>query len=56
MQFGLLGHPQITLIDGRDAVEMICNCESEETDELLLALSEAFLTHQLRNGDMYYLW
>ncbi|XP_023683377.2 uncharacterized protein [Paramormyrops kingsleyae] len=46
----------IALIDGRDAVEIICNCESEEKDELLLALSKAFLTHQLRNGDMYYLW
>ncbi|KAM6934516.1 zinc finger protein 654-like [Xenentodon cancila] len=43
-------------IDGRDAVEIICNTESVEKDELLLSLCKAFLTRQLHNGDMYYIW
>uniref|UniRef100_A0A669F219 Zinc finger protein 654 n=1 Tax=Oreochromis niloticus TaxID=8128 RepID=A0A669F219_ORENI len=43
-------------IDGRDAVEIICNTESVEKDELLLSLCKAFLTQQLHNGDMYYIW
>ena len=43
-------------MDGRDAVEMICNTESIEKDELLLYLCKAFLTQQLQNGDMYYIW
>jgi len=47
---------QVAEIDGRDAVEMICNTESIEKDELLLYLCKAFLTQQLQNGDMYYIW
>uniref|UniRef100_A0A8C5NEF2 C2H2-type domain-containing protein n=1 Tax=Gouania willdenowi TaxID=441366 RepID=A0A8C5NEF2_GOUWI len=43
-------------IDGRDAVEIICNTESVEKDELLLSLCKVFLTQQLQNGDMYYIW
>ncbi|XP_035995404.1 zinc finger protein 292 [Fundulus heteroclitus] len=43
-------------IDGRDAVEIICNTESVEKDELLLSLCKAFLTRQLHEGDMYYIW
>ncbi|KAM6978809.1 zinc finger protein 654-like [Tautogolabrus adspersus] len=43
-------------IDGRDAVEIICNTEKVEKDELLLSLCKAFLTQQLHNGDMYYIW
>uniref|UniRef100_M4A2T6 Zinc finger protein 654 n=1 Tax=Xiphophorus maculatus TaxID=8083 RepID=M4A2T6_XIPMA len=43
-------------IDGRDAVEIICNTESVEKDELLLSLCKAFLTRQLHKGDMYYIW
>uniref|UniRef100_A0A3Q3EF72 Zinc finger protein 654 n=1 Tax=Kryptolebias marmoratus TaxID=37003 RepID=A0A3Q3EF72_KRYMA len=43
-------------IDGRDAVEIICNTESVEKDELLLSLCKTFLTRQLNNGDMYYIW
>ncbi|XP_061579765.1 zinc finger protein 654-like [Cololabis saira] len=43
-------------IDGRDAVEIICNTESVEKDELLLSLCRAFLTRLLHNGDMYYIW
>ncbi|XP_013866961.1 uncharacterized protein LOC106519723 [Austrofundulus limnaeus] len=43
-------------IDGRDAVEIICNTESVEKDELLLSLCKTFLIRQLNNGDMYYIW
>ncbi|XP_041663741.1 zinc finger protein 292 [Cheilinus undulatus] len=43
-------------IDGRDAVEIICNTERVEKDELLLSLCKSFLTQQLHNGDMYYIW
>lgn len=48
--------PQMAEIDGRDAVEIICNTESVEKDELLLSLCKAFLTQHLQNGDMYYIW
>lgn len=48
--------PQMAEIDGRDAVEIICNTESVEKDELLLSLCKAFLTQHLHNGDMYYIW
>lgn len=47
---------QMAEIDGRDAVEIICNTESVEKDELLLSMCKAFLTQQLHNGDMYYIW
>uniref|UniRef100_A0A3Q1CFR7 C2H2-type domain-containing protein n=1 Tax=Amphiprion ocellaris TaxID=80972 RepID=A0A3Q1CFR7_AMPOC len=49
-------HKEVRHIDGRDAVEIICNTESVEKDELLLSLCKAFLTQQLHNGDMYYIW
>uniref|UniRef100_A0A3P9IVP2 Zinc finger protein 654 n=1 Tax=Oryzias latipes TaxID=8090 RepID=A0A3P9IVP2_ORYLA len=49
-------HKEMAEIDGRDAVEIICNTESVEKDELLLSLCKAFLTRQLHNGDMYYIW
>ncbi|XP_047456057.1 zinc finger protein 654-like [Mugil cephalus] len=49
-------HKKMAEIDGRDAVEIICNTESVEKDELLLSLCKAFLTQQLHNGDMYYIW
>ncbi|XP_063068332.1 protein piccolo isoform X2 [Engraulis encrasicolus] len=49
-------YSKMSVIDGRDAVEMICNCEAEENDDLLLSLSRGFLSQQLRTGDMYYLW
>ncbi|XP_023653052.2 zinc finger protein 654-like isoform X1 [Paramormyrops kingsleyae] len=54
----LLDHFQkeMAVIDGRDAVEILCNTEKEEKDDLLLAFSKAFLTQQLQNGDMYYMW
>ncbi|XP_028291510.1 uncharacterized protein znf654 [Gouania willdenowi] len=49
-------HKEMAEIDGRDAVEIICNTESVEKDELLLSLCKVFLTQQLQNGDMYYIW
>ncbi|KAF7666766.1 hypothetical protein LDENG_00090820 [Lucifuga dentata] len=49
-------HKEMAEIDGRDAVEIICNTESIEKDELLLSLCKTFLTQQLHNGDMYYIW
>lgn len=48
--------PQMAEIDGRDAVEIICNTERVEKDEVLLSLCKAFLTQYLHNGDMYYIW
>uniref|UniRef100_H3BWW3 C2H2-type domain-containing protein n=1 Tax=Tetraodon nigroviridis TaxID=99883 RepID=H3BWW3_TETNG len=49
-------HKEIAEIDGRDAVEIICNTESVEKDELLLSMGKTFLKQQLHNGDMYYIW
>ncbi|XP_041700479.2 uncharacterized protein LOC121536907 [Coregonus clupeaformis] len=49
-------HKEMAEIDGRGAVEIICNAESQEKDELLLSLCKAFLSQQLHNGDMYYIW
>uniref|UniRef100_A0A3Q3Q6A7 C2H2-type domain-containing protein n=1 Tax=Monopterus albus TaxID=43700 RepID=A0A3Q3Q6A7_MONAL len=49
-------HKEMAEIDGHDAVEIICNTESVEKDELLLSLCKTFLTQQLHNGDMYYIW
>ncbi|KAG7261482.1 hypothetical protein CRUP_004067 [Coryphaenoides rupestris] len=49
-------HKEMAKIDGHDAVEIICNTESVEKDELLLSLCKAFLKQQLQNGDMYYIW
>ncbi|KAG9348896.1 hypothetical protein JZ751_029213, partial [Albula glossodonta] len=49
-------HPEMAEIDGRHAVEIICNTEFEERNDLLLALCKAFLTQQLQNGEMYYMW
>ncbi|MBN3299550.1 ZN292 protein, partial [Amia calva] len=43
-------------IDGTDAVEIICNTESEERDDFLLALCKAFLVQQLQSGDMFCIW
>ncbi|KAM9802044.1 zinc finger protein 654-like isoform 2-T2 [Syngnathus typhle] len=47
---------QMAKIDGRDAVEIICNTEQDEKDELLLTFCKVFLAQQLQNGDMYYIW
>ncbi len=47
---------QVANLSGKDAVNIICSLECEETDEVLLALSRAFLSQQLGRGDMCYLW
>ncbi|XP_037617283.1 uncharacterized protein LOC119483338 isoform X1 [Sebastes umbrosus] len=49
-------HKEVAEFNGKDAVHIICSLECEETDELLLALSRAFLSQQLLRGDMYYLY
>ncbi|KAM3585495.1 uncharacterized protein V6R79_019057 [Siganus canaliculatus] len=48
-------HKEVANFSGKDAVHIICSLECEEKDELLLALSRAFLSKQLLRGDMYYL-
>ncbi|TDG96276.1 hypothetical protein EPR50_G00238430 [Perca flavescens] len=48
-------HKEVADLNGKDAIHIICSLECEEKDELLLALSRAFLSQQLRRGDMYYL-
>ncbi|CAJ1087550.1 uncharacterized protein LOC117808450 [Xyrichtys novacula] len=48
-------HREVADFSGKDAIHIICSLESEEQDELLLALCRAFLSQQLRRGDMYYL-
>nr|XP_057908104.1 uncharacterized protein LOC131104674 [Doryrhamphus excisus] len=42
-------------LSGKDAVHIICSLEYEETNELLLALCQVFLSQQLSRGDMYYI-
>ncbi|XP_070998223.1 mucin-2-like [Oncorhynchus clarkii lewisi] len=49
-------HEEMSDIDGKDAVDIVCNTESEESDETLLALCTAFLSQQLHRGDMYCMW
>lgn len=46
---------EVADLNGKDAVYIICSLECEEKDDLLLALSRAFLSQQLRRGDVYYL-
>ncbi|XP_035533376.1 uncharacterized protein LOC118339765 [Morone saxatilis] len=48
-------HKEVAYFNGKDAVHIICSLESEEKDEVLLALSRAFLSQQLHRGDMSYL-
>uniref|UniRef100_A0A8C2ZJ48 C2H2-type domain-containing protein n=1 Tax=Cyclopterus lumpus TaxID=8103 RepID=A0A8C2ZJ48_CYCLU len=48
-------HKEVAEFNGKDAIHIICSLECEEKDELLLALSRAFLSQQLRRGDMYHL-
>ncbi|XP_047433145.1 zinc finger protein 654-like [Mugil cephalus] len=46
-------HKEVADLSGKDAVHIICSLEYDEEDELLLGLSTAFLSQQLRKGDMY---
>ncbi|XP_043923368.1 zinc finger protein 292 [Protopterus annectens] len=47
---------EISEIDCKDALEMICNLESEGDEKNALVLCTAFLTRQLRQGEMYCAW
>ncbi|KAJ8270814.1 hypothetical protein GJAV_G00119580 [Gymnothorax javanicus] len=47
---------EISSVDCRDALEMICNLESDGDEKGALRLCSAFLTRQLLQGDMYCAW
>ncbi|XP_064195989.1 zinc finger protein 292b isoform X2 [Anguilla rostrata] len=47
---------EISKVDCRDALEMICNLESDGDEKGALCLCSAFLTRQLLQGDMYCAW
>ncbi|MBN3323142.1 ZN292 protein, partial [Atractosteus spatula] len=47
---------EISEVDCKDALEMICNLESEGDEKGALSLCSAFLTRQLLQGDMYCAW
>uniref|UniRef100_F7A3B9 Zinc finger protein 292 n=1 Tax=Equus caballus TaxID=9796 RepID=F7A3B9_HORSE len=47
---------QISEVDCKDALEMICNLESEGDEKNALVLCTAFLSRQLQQGDMYCAW
>uniref|UniRef100_UPI003AAA7FBC zinc finger protein 292a n=1 Tax=Centroberyx gerrardi TaxID=166262 RepID=UPI003AAA7FBC len=47
---------EITSVDCKDALEMICNLESEGDEKGALCLCSAFLKRQLLQGDVYCAW
>uniref|UniRef100_A0AAY5KV81 Zinc finger protein 292b n=1 Tax=Esox lucius TaxID=8010 RepID=A0AAY5KV81_ESOLU len=47
---------ELSKVDCRDALEMICNLESEGNDRGALSVCSAFLTRQLLQGDSYCAW
>ncbi|XP_045918886.1 zinc finger protein 292a [Micropterus dolomieu] len=47
---------EIASIDCKDALEMICNLESEADEKGALCLCSAFLKRQLLQGDVYCAW
>ncbi|KAJ8008915.1 hypothetical protein DPEC_G00083380 [Dallia pectoralis] len=47
---------ELSKVDCRDALEMICNLESEGNDRGALSVCSAFLTRQLLQGDVYCAW
>ncbi|XP_017271871.1 zinc finger protein 292a [Kryptolebias marmoratus] len=47
---------EISSIDCKDALEMICNLESEADEKGALCLCTAFLKRQLIQGDVYCAW
>ncbi|XP_038162905.1 zinc finger protein 292a [Cyprinodon tularosa] len=47
---------EILPIDCKDALEMICNLESEGDEKAALCLCTAFLKRQLLQGDVYCAW
>ncbi|XP_056150190.1 zinc finger protein 292b [Lampris incognitus] len=47
---------ELSKVDCHDALEMICNLESEGDDSAAFSLCSAFLTRQLLQGDAYCSW
>ncbi|XP_028902851.1 zinc finger protein 292 [Ornithorhynchus anatinus] len=47
---------EISEVDCKDALDMICNLESEGDEKNALVLCTAFLSRQLQQGDMYCAW
>ncbi|KAM9004125.1 zinc finger protein 292 [Sarcophilus harrisii] len=47
---------EISAVDCKDALEMICNLESDGDEKSALVLCTAFLSRQLQQGDMYCAW
>lgn len=47
---------QLSKEDCRDALEMICNLESDGDEKAAFSLCSAFLTRQLLQGDTYCAW
>ncbi|XP_069830822.1 zinc finger protein 292 [Dendropsophus ebraccatus] len=47
---------EIAKVDCKDALEMICNLESEGDEKTSLILCAAFLSRQLQFGEMYCAW
>ncbi|XP_067900797.1 zinc finger protein 292-like isoform X2 [Heterodontus francisci] len=47
---------EISAVDCKDALEMICNLESDGEENSALILCTAFLTRQLQQGDVYCAW
>ncbi|XP_069788311.1 zinc finger protein 292b isoform X2 [Narcine bancroftii] len=47
---------EISSVDCKEALEMICNLESDGEENLALILCTAFLTRQLQQGDLYCAW
>ncbi|XP_062293385.1 zinc finger protein 292b [Scomber scombrus] len=47
---------ELSKVDCRDALEMICNLESDGDERAAFSLCSAFLTRQLLQGDTYCAW
>ncbi|KAM4680413.1 zinc finger protein 292 isoform 2-T2 [Amazona ochrocephala] len=47
---------EISEVDCKDALEMICNLESDGDEKSALILCAAFLSRQLQQGEMYCAW
>uniref|UniRef100_A0A4W3IM58 Zinc finger protein 292 n=1 Tax=Callorhinchus milii TaxID=7868 RepID=A0A4W3IM58_CALMI len=47
---------EISTVDCKDALEMICNLESDGEEKTALILCTTFLTRQLQQGDLYCAW
>ncbi|KAK3538299.1 hypothetical protein QTP70_035260, partial [Hemibagrus guttatus] len=52
----LMQEASIKEIDCKDALDMICNLESEENEKGALSLCTAFFKRQLLQGDVYCAW